>query len=244
MLQSVCDQSQLPDRVIIADDGSEPATRELIQHYAKKLQVPLDHIWHQDEGFRKSIILNKAVAQSVVDFIIQIDGDCILHSEFIADYIKAARLGEVLSGTRVNINDGFLPQLWREKVTRFRLFHPGLRNRLRALHCPFIGRFYRPKKRFSKKFRGCNTGYWRKDFIAINGYNEDFIGWGREDSDLAHRLIHLGCAMKRLKHRGLVYHIPHKIRSKSQLDQNNDLEQYTIDHRLVRIERGVSQYLK
>ncbi len=59
---------------------------------------------------------------------------------------------------------------------------------------------------------------------------------------MAHRLIHLGCAMKRLKHRALVYHIPHKIRSKSQLEQNNALEQYTLEHRVVRIERGVDQH--
>jgi len=242
VLQSLCNQSQLPDRVLIADDGSTEQTHVLIQRYAEKLEIPLDHVWHEDQGFRKAVVLNKAIAQTSVDFIIQIDGDCIMHPEFVADYKKAARLGQVLSGTRVNIKEGFLPELWRNKHTQFRVFHPALRNGLRALHCPLIGRFYRPKKRFSKKFRGCNTGYWRKDFLAINGYNEAFEGWGREDSDLAHRLIHLGCAMKRLKHRALVYHIPHKIRSKSQLEQNNALEQYTKDHRVVRIELGIDQY--
>ena len=242
VLQSLCNQSQLPERVLIADDGSEEETRALIQHYAKRLKVPLDHIWQQDLGFRKAVILNKAIAQTSVDFIIQIDGDCIMHPEFVADYKKVARSGLVLSGTRVNIKAGFLPELWRNKHTHFNLFHPALRNGLRAFHCPLIGRFYRPKKRFSIKYRGCNTGYWRQDFIAINGYNEAFEGWGREDSDLAHRLIHLGCTMKRLKHRALVYHIPHKIRSKSQLEQNNSLEQNTIDHRVVRIERGIDQY--
>ncbi len=242
VLRSLLQQTQLPDRVLIADDGSKEQTRLLIQQYAEKLQVPLDHIWHKDQGFRKAVILNKAIAQTPVDFIIQIDGDCIMHPEFVADYIKAVRSGQVLSGTRVNIKEGFLSELWRNKHTQFRLFHPGLRNGLRALHCPLIGRFYRPKNRFSKKFRGCNTGYWRQDFLAINGYNEAFEGWGREDSDLAHRLIHLGCAMKRLKHRALVYHIPHKIRSKSQLEQNNALEQYTLEHRVVRIEQGVDQH--
>ena len=242
VLQSLSLQSQLPERVLIADDGSGEETRALIRQFTQTLKVPVDHIWHEDQGFRKAAILNKAIAQTPVDFIIQIDGDCIMHPEFVADYIKAARKGQVLSGTRVNIKDDFLPELWRNKSTQFRLFHPGLRNGLRALYCPFIGRFYQPKKQFSKKFRGCNTGYWRKDFIAINGYNEDFEGWGREDSDLAHRLMHLGCRMKRLKHRALVYHIPHNIRSKSQLEQNDNLEQHTIAQRLVRIERGVDQY--
>ena len=242
VLDSLCGQSRFPDRVIIADDGSAEETRALIQHYDKKLKVPLDHVWHPDDGFRKAVILNKAIAQTSVDFIIQIDGDCIMHPNFIEDYLEAARGGCLYSGTRVNIKEDFLQELWRQKLSRFHLFHPGLRNGLRALHFPFIGRFYRAKKQFSRKFRGCNTGYWRKDFISVNGYNEAFEGWGREDSDLAHRLIHLGCSMQRLKHRALVYHIPHKIRSKSQLDQNNALQQYTIDNRVVWIERGLDQH--
>ncbi len=95
VLRSLLQQTQLPDRVLIADDGSQEQTRLLIQQYAEKLQVPLDHIWHQDQGFRKAVILNKAIAQTPVDFIIQIDGDCIMHPEFVADYIKAARSGQV-----------------------------------------------------------------------------------------------------------------------------------------------------
>jgi glycosyltransferase involved in cell wall biosynthesis len=243
VLDSLCAQTQMPSRVIIADDGSAQETRDLILRYTQKLEIPLDHIWHADQGFRKAVILNKAIAQTSVDFIIQIDGDCIMHPNFIEDYLKAARAGCLFSGTRINIKESYLPELWRQKTTRFRLFHPGLRNGLRALHCPVIGRLYRPKKQFSKKFRGCNTGYWRKDFVAINGYNEAFEGWGREDSDLAHRLIHLGCAMQRLKQRALVYHIPHEIRSKSQLDQNDALQKHTIEKRIIRIERGVHQYL-
>jgi glycosyltransferase involved in cell wall biosynthesis len=243
VLDSLCVQTQMPNCVIIADDGSTQETRDLILSYSQKLKIPLNHIWHADQGFRKAVILNKAIAQTSVDFIIQIDGDCIMHPHFIEDYLKAARTGCFFSGTRINIKEAYLPELWRDKVTRFHLFHPGLRNGLRALHWPVIGRLYRPKKHFSRKFRGCNTGYWRRDFLAINGYNEAFEGWGREDSDLAHRLIHLGCAMQRLKHRALVYHIPHKIRSKDQLDQNDALQKHTIDKRIVRIERGVDQYL-
>ncbi len=243
VLHSLSAQRVMPDRVVIADDGSDDKTRKLIEHHAQNLTVPLDHVWHEDNGFQKSIILNKAIAQTDVDFIIQIDGDCIMHSEFIADYINVARQGSLYSGTRINIKEAFLPTLWAKKISKFYLFHPGLRNGLRALRMPLIGRFYRPKNRFSKKFRGCNTGYWRRDFIEVNGYNEAFKGWGREDSDLAHRLIHLGCSMKRLKHRALVYHIPHKIRSKSQLVQNNALEQNTIDQKLVRIKQGVHQHL-
>ena len=244
VLKSLCRQSQMPDEVLIADDGSGVETKKLIQEYVSRIPTKLHHVWHMDDGFRKSVILNKAVAQSSADFIIQVDGDCILHPHFIRDCIRAAEPGVLLSGTRVNIKEAFLSELWRSRATDFQVFHPGLRNGLRGLHYPLLGRFYRKRRQFSKKFRGCNTAYWRSDFLRVNGYNEAFMGWGREDSDLARRLIHSGCALKRLKHRALVYHIPHKIRSKSNLTQNDGLELKTIKERITHIEKGVDQYLK
>lgn len=77
----------------------------------------------------------------------------------------------------------------------------------------------------------------------MNGYNEAFEGWGREDSDLALRLLNLGLRMKRLRYRGILYHIHHKIKSKAQLEYNDAIEKNTIKNKLVRCEKGIDQYL-
>src|ERR1700712_962551 len=87
-LKSVATQKHLPDEVIIADDGSGEETRLLIDKYKKDFPVPLLHLWHEDKGFRKTIILNKAINQSSFEYIIQVDGDVILEKHFISDHLN------------------------------------------------------------------------------------------------------------------------------------------------------------
>lgn len=96
----------------------------------------------------------------------------------------------------------------------------------------------------SRKFRGCNVSFWRNDFIAINGYNEDFEGWGREDSDLAIRLGNYGIKAKRLRYAGIVYHLYHKVNSKQNLELNNQIQEKTIADRIVVCDNGITKYLK
>src|SRR5690554_2052679 len=88
VLMSVENQSVGPRELLIADDGSSEKTKQLIDAFAKKSQIPIKHFWHEDKGFRKSKILNKAVAGSTSDYIIQTDGDCIMHKDFVKDHLQ------------------------------------------------------------------------------------------------------------------------------------------------------------
>ena len=92
-LKSVMNQRRLPDEILIADDGSGEATRTLVEEMAAESFVPLRHIWHEDEGFRLGAIRNKAIAEAKGEYIIQIDGDIVLHPPFVADHVKMAREG-------------------------------------------------------------------------------------------------------------------------------------------------------
>mgnify|MGYP006188109331 FL=1 len=85
--------------------------------------------------------------------------------------------------------------------------------------------------------------YWRNDFIEVNGYNEDFEGWGREDSDLVLRMGNKGVLAKRLRYAGIVFHIYHKVNSKHNLELNDSIEQKTILEKIVRISNGINKYL-
>lgn len=244
VLKSLKNQSVLPDEVIIADDGSTPETKTLISKISEASNIPIHHIWHEDVGFTKSIILNKAIAQSQGEYIIQVDGDCIMHPNFIKDHLKFSSENTYLYGSRVNIQKAYLETLFTDQHVLFSPFSEGIKKRTRAIYSPFLSQFYKANHEFSKKFRGCNTSYYKSDFVAVNGYNEDFKGWGREDSELALRFHNFGLQSRRLRYRGIVYHIYHLEKSKSRLELNNDIELKTINEKLSWTENGIDKYLE
>ncbi|MDY0090872.1 MAG: glycosyltransferase family 2 protein [Flavobacteriaceae bacterium] len=243
VFRSIEKQTQLPDEILIADDGSSADTKALIEDFSKKISVPVKHFWQEDKGFRKSKILNRAVAGTSVDYIIQVDGDCILDKNFVKDHIKNAQANTYLYGSRVNILPDFVASVFEHKIISFTVFSKEIKNKTRTLHIPFLSKLYQPHQGISRKFRGCNVSYWKKDFIEVNGYNEDFEGWGREDSDLVIRMGNKGVLAKRLRYAGIVFHIYHKINSKHNLELNDSIEQKTILEKTIKIPNGIDKYL-
>ncbi|WP_417351853.1 glycosyltransferase family 2 protein [Flavobacterium alkalisoli] len=243
VFKSLKEQTVLPDEVLIADDGSKEETKLLIEQFKNEISIPVKHFWQEDNGFRKSKILNKAVAGSDSDYIIQIDGDCIMHRNFIEDHINAAERNMYLYGARVNILEDAVKEVLENKITSFSFFSKLIKNKTRSLHIPFLAGMYKPHKEYSDKFRGCNVSYWKSDFIAVNGYNESFEGWGREDSDLIIRMGNNGVIAKRLRYAGIVFHIHHKINSRDNFEANDRIQQETIEKKIIRCEQGVDQYL-
>ena len=100
-IRSIFNQRRLPDEILVADDGSGEETRLLVEELAAESFVPLRHIWHPDKGFRLSAIRNKAIEAANGDYIIQIDGDIILHPAFVLDHMRIARKGSFITGSRV-----------------------------------------------------------------------------------------------------------------------------------------------
>lgn len=243
VLKSIQRQTLHPLEVIIADDGSGEETLNLIAKYKRNFPVPLIHMWHEDLGFRKTIILNKAIAIAKGNYIIQADGDCILHPNFVDDHANAAKEGLYLFGSRVNIQKKHLPYLFKTKQVIFKVFSKGIKKRTRALHITLLAKLYKPSSKFSKKYRGCNTSFYKSDFIAVNGYNENIKGWGREDSELALRFHNYGLKGKRLRYRAIVYHIFHVEKSKDRLLFNNQIEDQTKKNKIVHCNVGVKKYL-
>lgn len=243
LLLSVLNQTILPNEVIIADDGSREDTKQLIEDFQKKFPIPLIHIWHEDLKNRKPRIMNKAIAVAKYDYIIEIDGDIIMNTHFIEDHLTFAEKGYYLFGSRVNIQEKLLPDLFSEKIIHFNFFSKGIKKRGRTLRIPFLINFAKSVDKRSRKLRGCNMSFWKEDFIKINGFNESIIGWGMEDSEMIQRLHNIGIKGKRLKYSGIVYHIFHKEQSKSHLEINNEIERQTTEKKLTFIEKGINQYL-
>lgn len=243
LLLSVLNQSVLPNEIIIADDGSGEDTKNLIENFKKTFPVPLVHIWQEDLKNRKSRIMNKAVAAAKYDYIVEIDGDIILNKHFIEDHLAYAQKGHYLFGSRVNIQEKLLPELFSKKNIDFNFFSKGIKKRSRTIRIPFLMNFAKSVDKCSKKLRGCNMSFWKEDFIKINGYNESIVGWGMEDSEMIQRLHNIEIKGKRLKYTGIVYHIYHKEQSRSNVPVNSEIENQTIKNKLTSVEKGVDQFL-
>ncbi len=213
-LQSVAHQKYLPNEVIIADDGSGEETKELINTLKKDFPVPLIHVWHEDKGFRKTIILNKAIQQSSSDYIIQIDGDVILNKYFVSDHLHSAEIATFVRGTRTLLNKEKTEEILANKTTHLNPFISGLKHRNNALRIFALRSLGARKEWSASRVRGSNLSFWKSDFIKVNGYNNDISGWGHEDEELAARFINIGVIKKIVKLCAIQYHLYHPIVSK------------------------------
>ncbi len=243
LLLSIKDQTYLPNEVIVADDGSKEETTALIKKFQSEFPIPLIHVWHEDNGNQKPKIMNKAIAQAKYDYIIEIDGDIIMHKNFVKDHLKYAKKGQYLFGSRVNIQKSILATIFKNKITNFNIFSKGIKKRLRTLRIPIFMHFEKEHHIISKKLRGCNMSFWREDFIKINGFNEGLVGWGVDDSEMIQRLHNIGIVGKRLKHTGIAFHIYHKEQDKSHIALNNALEDEVREKKIKFIDKGINQYL-
>lgn len=245
-LKSVNEQTMKPDEVIIADDGSDDETKKIIEDFKRTASMPVKHIWHEDDGFRKSIIINKAVAASNSDYILHIDGDVLLHKDFIIDHLNAARPQRFIGGSRVILDEALTNKILSEmKLPKSIFLNKHVHNKLNAIRLPLVSslfsNFIFPKK--IENIRGCNMSFWKKDFIAVNGYNENYIGWGREDSDLVVRFFILGLKRTYFKLRGIVYHLHHKDFDRGFLEKNDELLNNAMQKKEYRCIKGIDQYL-
>lgn len=228
VLESVKRQTRLPDETVVADDGSGEATRALIEEFRKSFPCPLIHVWQEDEGYRLAAIRNRAIATSRCDYIVQIDGDCILPPRFIEDHLAAARPGWFTCGSRTLLTESRTREILSGGNARLSPLSRGVRNRVNALRIPPLTLFLRERYRAHKPYiaKGCNMGFWKKDLLAVNGYNEDISGWGREDSELEVRLMKYGVRRQSLKFAGAQYHLFHK-----ELDRSRDAKNIEILNR-------------
>lgn len=209
-LLSVKKQKVLPTEVIIADDGSDARTQAVVTAMQETFPVPLIHVWQEDLGFRKSRILNKAVARSAGKYIIQVDGDVLLDPSFVKDHLAAAEPGAFVRGTRARLTSERTASLLQNRDTDLNFYSPGVYNRLNALRLPIFSALGSRKEMKSRNVRGSNLGFWKADFLSVNGYNNELNGWGHEDEELAARFINNNIIKKIVKLSAVQYHLHHE----------------------------------
>ncbi|MCR6573839.1 glycosyltransferase family 2 protein [Campylobacter insulaenigrae] len=239
VLDSVKNLSILPDEVLIADDGSKEDTAKLIQAYQKDFPCNLKHIWQEDEGFRAAASRNKAIKASNSEYIILIDGDMILEKDFIKNHLEFACKKTILQGSRMILNEKESKELLEKNDFSLAFIKKGFKNKKNTFLAKLVFKFSKIKKNFFEKHKlvksskTCNMSFYKSDFEAIDGFNEKFIGWGREDSEFVARFLFNNGTFARVKFYALAYHIYHKENSKNMLKSNHKIYLDTIKNKKI-----------
>ena len=248
VLRSLAAQTDQDFEVIVADDGSGSATAELIGAWKAKVGHRLDHVWHDDRGFRAAEIRNRAILASRGSYCIFLDGDCIARPDFIATHRRLAEPGWFVTGNRILLSDeltaavlrdGQAPEAWSVMRWIAERARGGI-NRLAALlHLP-LGPLRRLRRDKWQGARSCNLAIWRADLDRVDGFDADYCGWGKEDSDIIVRLLRAGVRRKDGVFATGVLHLWHAEADRAQLSANESKLSGIIASDSVRAVRGLS----
>ena len=208
-------QSHRDFELIIADDGSREDYRPLLERWAPRFLHPIQHVRHEDLGFRKTRVLNRAVYVSRFDRLIFVDMDCLPHQDFVRNHVRYLEPGGVLACRRVNVQREDVPSaehIWQRGLDfgPLRLLALRLRGRAELIeHGIVLPVAYETGYR---GILGSNFSAWKSDLEKINGFNAEFAGPGWEDTDIDYRLRLAGVKIRTLRHKIVEYHVEHPVR--------------------------------
>lgn len=241
LLESIALQTMQDVEVVIADDGSGPQAAAFIEHAAHSYPFPIRHVWHEDKGWRKNAILNKAVMAAKSEYLVFIDGDCLLERHFLEEHYASRKQGEVVTGRRVLLTPKTTERLLSEPLTPhsfgWRLFFQLLAETLFGPHKTQMEQMIRLPKWMRRLFLherkryilGCNFSMYKADLMDVNGFDERFHypGYG-EDIDLEFRLARKGIFAYSRKCQLVQFHCYHQhfdtnyAPNKALLQENTD----------------------
>lgn len=251
VLWAYAGQTRKDFQLVVADDGSGPETADVIARVRDATKLDIVHVWHEDRGFRKSEILNRAIVAADGDYLIFSDGDTIPSPRLVELHGRFAEPGRFLAGAYVKLNarasDAITVDVVREG---------------KATSLPWLVRHgYRPGKRVLRwagpgpvgwlldhttptpaRWHGNNASTWRKHIVEANGFDME-MGYGGQDAALGDRLENLGVRPKRIRHRVPAVHLWHERpwRDPEGMRRNMDIRRRIRERGEVRATRGIEE---
>jgi len=204
--------------IIVADDGSRPETKALIDRLRTEIPMPLKHVWQPDNGFQKSQILNKAIVAAETDYLIFTDGDCIPREDFVGQHLRHRAKGYFLSGGYFMLPMKTSLAISKQDILSQRCFRldwlkrHGLPASFKNIKLAVSGvgawllNSITPTK---ATWNGHNASGWKEDLVAINGFNQD-MQYGGQDRELGERLFNKGLRSKQIRYSAICVHLDHK----------------------------------
>lgn len=240
--------------LVIADDGSGEDTQKVVDSFKNKGQLQIKHIWHPDEGYQKCPILNKAIVASESDYLIFTDGDCIPRADFVAQHVQKRKPGYFLSGGTLRLPLDLSQHIERSHIQSQKafdlkwLYQNGLPRTFKSTKLlknnayPGIMNALTPTK---ASWNGHNSSGWKKDIIAINGFNET-MHYGGQDRELGERLQNYGIKSKQIRYSAICIHLEHgrPYKTKESIERNRAIRDMVKNTKNYWIEQGIDKYIE
>jgi GT2 family glycosyltransferase len=256
VLRALVEQADPNFEVLVADDGSEQATRQVLAEFRGVVGRPgpvrLVHAWQPDRGFRAAAVRNMAVAAAAGSYLVFLDGDCIPRPDFVSRHRQLAEPGYLVSGSRVLLSEPLTARLLSAdppSPPHVRGFGYWLVQRLLRRTNKVLPLLRLPDSRLRryrsvrwKRIKSCNLAVWRSDYQAVNGFDESFVGWGHEDADLVLRLARLGVRRKGGAFSTEVLHLWHRENSRAAESDNRRRVEERMGSGVVQAQIGLSAH--
>ena len=237
--------------VVIADDGSGPKTKELLEEMQKEVFYNIVHVWQEDDGFQKSRILNKAVNACTAEYVIMTDGDCIPREDFVEVHYINKEIGYFISGGYYMLPMNISKMITLEDIETQRCFDIGWlkdkgipqtfkNNKLTA--SGIISKFLNTFTPTNASWNGHNSSGWKKDILNVNGFDER-MQYGGQDRELGERLFNFGIKSKQLRYSAVCVHLDHKrgYKTPESIAKNKEIRRQTKVDRSVWTHHGITK---
>ena len=237
--------------VVIADDGSGPATAELIERMRNEVFYPIVHVWQEDDGFQKSKILNKAITSCQSEYIVMSDGDCIPRKDFLQVHFDQKEKGYFLSGGYFMLPMDISQTITKEDIALGNCFSiswltgQGLKASFKNNKLTATGVKAKLLNTFTPtnaSWNGHNASGWKTDIVAVNGFDER-MQYGGQDRELGERLFNYGLKSKQIRYSAVCVHLDHKrgYKTPESIAKNQSIRKNTRSQKIQRTPYGIEK---
>lgn len=238
--------------LVIADDGSGQETSDLIEKYQRDTDLELVHVWHEDNGFQKSQILNKAIVAASTEYLIFSDGDCIPRKDFVKMHVNNAEQGYFLSGGYFKLPMETSLKITKEDIISQKIFdkdwlyNNGLEKTYKTMKLTATGfkeKLLNTVTPTKATWNGHNASGWKKDLVHVNGFNEE-MQYGGQDRELGERLKNYGLKSKQIRYSAICVHLDHKrgYKTEESMQKNKAIRKHTRSAKVVKTPHGIQKF--
>jgi len=242
-------QTYKADEIIVADDGSGDDTRQLVESFKDRL--PIRHVWHPDNGFQKTAILNKALASATADYLIFTDQDLVARFDFVETHVRNAEKGYILSGGCHLLPMSISEACSYDDIATGRFFSlswlraHGLKLNFKCtklLQNPRFASFMNHITTTKATWNGGNASGWREDLLAVNGFDER-MQYGGEDRECGERLFNMGIKSKQIRYSAVILHLDHSrpYKNEAAWAKNVAIRKETKEKHVIRTPYGIEK---